>query len=207
MKHESRTASKWRRRALFRWRAGIMRFGAQRSAATALEFAMVVPVFLVLVIETFQLGLYFYTSASLNYATSEAARQILTGAVGQQGLTAAQFLTNVLCPALPGSMSCANVVTNVVNVPEAIAPGGFYSFLNANQTGIAPPAVMENSQTSFCPGSTGSYVYLQVYYAMPVLSPIWMAFAVSWNGGNVHFVSASAAFKNEPFQSTTQRSC
>lgn len=184
------------------------RFAAARAAASAVEFALVLPVFLLLVVETLQLGLYFYTSASLDYATNAAARQILTGAVGQQALTAAQFRTQILCPALPGSMSCANVVTNIVNVPEATAPGGFYAFLNASQTGIALPTAMDNTQTSFCPGTTGSYIYVQVYYAMPLLSPIWMAAAsVTWNGSTVHFVGAAAAFKNEPFQLASQPGC
>lgn len=182
-------------------RAAVARLGGERSGVSAVEFALVVPAFIMLVIETLQLGFYFYTSASLDHATSSAARQILTGAVNQAGLTAAQFRTQVLCPALPGSMSCANVVTNILDVPEATSPGGFYAYVNASQTGITPPA-MDNTKTSFCPGSSGSYVYIQVYYAMPVLSPIWTATATNWNGSNVHFVSASAAFKNEPFQST-----
>ncbi len=197
---QSKPATECVRGAFSRLRAGMTRLATERSGVSAAEFALVVPAFLLLVIETLQLGLYFYTSASLDHATSDAARQILTGAVSQAGLTAAQFRTQVLCPALPGSMSCANIVTNILDVPEATSPGGFYTYLNASQTGITPPA-MDNTKTSFCPGSTGSYVYIQVYYAMPVLSPIWTATAVNWNGSNVHFVSASAAFKNEPFQS------
>jgi Flp pilus assembly protein TadG len=191
-----------KRGAFSRMRTAFKRLAGERSGVSAAEFALVVPAFLLLVVETLQLGLYFYISASLDHATSDAARQILTGAVGQAGLTATQFRTQVLCPALPGSMSCANIVTNVLDVPEATSPNGFYTYLNTTQTGIAPPS-MNNALTSFCPGSTGSYVYIQVYYAMPVLSPIWMAAAsVTWNGSTVHFVSASAAFKNEPFQST-----
>jgi len=41
-----------------------------------------------------------------------------------------------------------------------------------------------------------------------VISPIWYAAAsVNWNGDTVHFVSAASAFKNEPFQSSTQPNC
>ena len=181
-------------------------FITERSAAAASEFALVLPAFILLTIETMQLGMYFYTSASLDHATTYAARQILTGAVTNQGLTATQFRTNVLCPLLPGSMSCSNIITNIQTVPEATSPAGFYAFLNAGQTGLAQPT-MDNTQTSFCPGSTGSYVYLQVYYAMPTLSPIWTAAATSWNGSKVHFITATAAFKNEPFQSSSQTGC
>jgi Flp pilus assembly protein TadG len=180
---------------------------ARHSAGVAaIEFAMVAPVLILLVIETLQIGFYFYTSATLNDATQHAARQILVGAVEQQGLTAAQFRSQILCPQLPASMSCSNVITNISNVAEGLNPNGFYAFVNPNQTAIVQPT-MNNNQTSFCPGSTGSYIYIQVYYAMPLISPIWIAIgSTNWNGGSVHFVSAYAAFKNEPF-SGSQSSC
>ena len=172
-----------------------------------IDFAMVVPAFLLLVVETMQIGVYFYTLASLDHATNGAARQIMTGAVSSAGLTAAQFRTQILCPLLPGSMSCSSIVTNIQNVPEAISPAGFYTFVNANATAIIAPT-MDNNVTSFCPGNAGSYLYIQVYYAMPVISPIWYAVAsVNWNGSTVHFVSAASAFKNEPFQSSSQPGC
>ena len=188
-------------------RRAVLRLLTQRSASAISEFAMVVPAFLLLVVETMQIGVYFYTSASLDHATNAAARQIMTGAVYSAGLTAAQFRTQILCPLLPASMSCSSIVTNIQNVPEAVSPAGFYTYVNANATAIIAPT-MDNKLTSFCPGIRGSYLYVQVYYAMPVISPIWYAAAsVNWNGDTVHFVSAASAFKNEPFQSSTQPNC
>ena len=61
----------------------------------------------------------------------------------------------------------------------------------------------DNSQTAFCPGGSGQYVYLQVFYAMPLLGAIWLpAVTATFNGQTVKLVSAAAAFKNEPYQST-----
>jgi Flp pilus assembly protein TadG len=188
-------------------RRGVLRLLTQHSATAMVEFAMVVPAFLLLVVETMQIGVYFYTLASLDHATSGAARQIMTGAVSSAGLTAAQFRTQILCPLLPGSMSCSSIVTNIQNVPEAVSPAGFYTYVNASATAVIVPA-MNNNLTSFCPGNAGSYLYIQVYYAMPVISPIWYAVgSVNWNGNTVHFVSAASAFKNEPFQSSSQPGC
>jgi Flp pilus assembly protein TadG len=188
-------------------RRGVLRLLTQHSASAAVDFAMVVPAFLLLVVETMQIGVYFYTLASLDHATNAAARQIMTGAVYSAGLTAAQFRTQILCPLLPGSMSCSSIVTNIQNVPEAVSPAGFYTYVNASATAVITPA-MNNNLTSFCPGISSSNLYVQVYYAMPVISPIWYAVAsVNWNGNTVHFVSAAAAFKNEPFQSSSQPGC
>ncbi|HEX4767468.1 MAG TPA: TadE family protein [Lichenihabitans sp.] len=186
-----------------RWRD----FSAAKAGSAAVEFAFVGGVAIFLVIEAMQTGFYFFVSASLDRATTKAARQILTGGVSGQGLTALQFRSQVLCPLLPSLMPCANVVTNIQTVPEGTSPNGFYSFVKSDQSGIIMPT-MDNNKTSYCIGTTGSYVYIQVFYAMPTMSPAWTALSsASWNGSAVHFVGAYAAFKNEPFQGSAQGSC
>ena len=180
-------------------------FCRDRIGSVAVEFALVGLLCIELIVETMQAGLYFYTSASLEFATGKAMRQIMTGSVNGQGLTAAQFRSNVLCPLLPGAMSCANVVTNINTVAEDVAPNGFYSFVNTAQSAVLLPS-MNNTQTSFCTGTTSSVVYAQVFYAMPLISPIWRALAPgSANGNAVYYVASGAAFKNEPFQGGNQQ--
>ncbi len=186
---------------------GWRRFLTATTGSAAVEFALVGGVAILLVVEAMQAGLYFFVSASLDRATAKAARQILTGGVSGQSLTAAQFRSQVLCPLLPSMMPCSNVITNIQTVPEGTSPNGFYSFVNSDQSGIIVPA-MDNNKTSYCIGTTGSYVYIQVFYAMPTVSPAWTALSsASWNGGAVHFVGAYAAFKNEPFQAAAQGTC
>jgi len=185
-----------------RRRFPLLGFARDRAGVSAIEFAMVAPVLILLIVETLQIGLYFYSSASLNRATNYALRQIRIGAVANGNMTAAQF-QNLLCAQLPTTMSCpTNLIVNVYDVTEGIGSGqGFNTFLNASQTGIAQPSPMASA--TFCPGSTGSTIYIQVYYALPLFSPIWLAFAMQnqqqWNGNYVHFVGASAAVKNEPY--------
>ena len=188
------------RRRVRRWRALSVRLVAERSAVAAIEFAMVAPILVLLILEIFQTGFYFFTSASLNYATNAAARQIRIGAVANSSQTVAQFQTS-FCSHLVGVMPCANVLQNIYVVPEAVAPGGFYAFLNATMTGLTPPQTNPAIPPAFCTGSPGSIIYIQNYYAMPIFSPIWYAIgSQTFNGGTVHFVLATAAFKNEPYQ-------
>ena len=67
---------------------------------------------------------------------------------------------------------------------------------------------MDNARTSFCSGSSGTVIYAQVYYAMPVFSPAWRAVGTtSFNGAPTHLVSAAAVFKNEPFPSSAASGC
>jgi Flp pilus assembly protein TadG len=177
-------------------------FLKERKAMAAIEFAIIALPLLLILVEIFQSALFVYFAASLGHATQAAARQIMTGSVQDGSLTAAQFQTNLLCPLLPTAMSCGNVIVNLQTFPEASSPGGFYSFVNGAQTAIIMPP-LNNAQTSFCPGGSGQYVYLQVIYAMPLLGLVWLpAITTTFQGQSVALVSAAAAFKNEPYQST-----
>ncbi len=181
----------------------LRRFRRHRSGSAAVEFALIALVSLELLTEAMQAGLYFYDSAGVERATWTASRQILTGNVSGQGLTATQFRSNVLCPAISSAhLSCANLITNVQKVSEDVAPNGFYSLLNTTQTGLTRPA-LNNSQTSYCIGTDGSYVFVQILYAMPVFSPFWKAFATNFNGTASYIIQSTAAFRNEPFQANT----
>ena len=181
----------------------------RRQDGSAVEFAALMPLFAALLFVIAQMGLYFYYSASLYYVTQAAARQILTGNVANQNLTAATFRTQKLCPLLPGSMSCNNIITNIQVVPEASQPAGFYSLMNYIKNTSAPlgytmtglaKVPMNNSDTSYCIGAPGAIVAVEVYYAMPVLGISWfLSNATTYNGQSVIFINATAAFKNEPF--------
>ncbi len=173
-----------------------------QSGFAAVEFAVISIPFLLTIVEVFQSALFVYNSAELDYATQAAARQVLTGSVQNTGLTAAQFRTNVLCPLLPATMPCANVIVNLQAFSGAAYPGGFDSFVNGTQTAVIMPP-LDNTQTSFCPGNSGQYIYLQVFYAMPLIGAVWLpAVTTTFQGQTVKLVSSAAAFKNEPYQST-----
>lgn len=187
------------------------------KAATILEFALLSPIFFGLILEVLQWGLYFYVSSEIDLVTNAAARQILTGAIGNQNMNAAQFRANVLCPGLPAgfdSTTCpATIIVNLVNLPVAPSPAGFSTFVNATKTALIRPT-MNNASTSFCPGFTSdanqnnrpaSVEVLQVYYPMPVISLYWAnALAVNVNGKLLYYVGAVAAFRNEPYVAATQ---
>jgi Flp pilus assembly protein TadG len=169
-----------------------------RSAATAVEFGLIAVPFMAMMLEILQNAFFVYVSGALDQATVAAARQIMTGSV--QGattlMTGAQFRTQILCPKLPLAMSCNNVIVNIQNYSES---SGFTSFLNAAQTAIVVPP-LNNTQTSFCPGGTGQYVYVQVFYPLPLFIASWLpVVTTTFNGAKVHLVAAAAAFKNEPF--------
>ena len=104
-------------------------------------------------------------------------------------------------------MTCANLVTNINTVPQAASPGGFYQYVNSKASWIIPPS-MDNTKTSFCTGSGGSVIYAQIYYAMPIIVPIlFNSVSTNWQGKSVYFIGAFAAFRNEPFQASSNGGC
>jgi Flp pilus assembly protein TadG len=184
-------------------------FAHNIHAATAIEFAMLVPVWLWMTFETCQIGLYLFYSATLVRVTDAASRQIVTGSVASQGLTGDQFRTQILCPLLPGFMSCSSVVTNIQTVPNTA--NAFYAFTDGSPS-IEPTGLksipMDNTKTTFCVGQKGSLIAVQVFYAMPVLgmAPLGLSNTVVVNGQHVIWISATTAFENEPFN-TSNAAC
>ena len=52
-------------------------FGAARDGASALEFAIILPVFVTMVLGTIQMGIVFFKAGSVQFALEEAAREVM----------------------------------------------------------------------------------------------------------------------------------
>lgn len=179
------------------------RFRGARSGATAVEFGFVAPLFIMLLIEIFQGGLYVFCYAAIEKATADAARSVMIGSLDSDSATAAGFRSSNVCANLLGGLSCDNVVTSLQSTTMNGAGTGYGSFVNSAESALVDVS-MNNGQNSYCTGAPGTYQYLQVFYAVPVFSPIWtLANSTNWNGRTVVFARASAAFRNEPFTSAS----
>ena len=185
-------------------RGVLQRFSACDSGVTAVEVALLAPAFLGASLMLMEIGLYELYSAGLSHATQGAARQILLGNVANsaQPVTLTNFINNYLCPSLPPPMTCDRIIVNSQVMNTQQTPQGasaWWALMNASQTGLAP-VPMNNTQTNFCVGSTGSIVALEVYYAMPFWSiPLMNTPTTTFNGSPVIWIASTAAFRNEPF--------
>ena len=183
-------------------RARLAAFGKQSRGAVSVEFAFVAPLLFLVLIFPIAMGYTSVLSHALNYGTVQVARQIATGQVQAAQLSQAQFITNVVCPALPAMFTCNNVIVNLQPVPatDPAFPNEYYGFLNAPATGLNVPP-LSNTQTTFCPGNAESYVYLQIIYPIPhFLSAIMnMVSTNTFAGANVSILMSTATFLNEPF--------
>ena len=190
------------------------RFLRDREATTAVEFSLIVTPLLVTILYLMSIGYMVFVKQGLDFATQRAARQVRIGAVQNAQLNQAQFRTQIVCPLLPLTVNCDNVIVNLQNVPYTQGSttnyNSYVAFQNASGNGLALPSTLSNSSTSYCPGQgaqtptgtqlTPSYVYLQIIYPVSMfLAMFSQGSTVTYNGQKVYAVMTTATFLNEPF--------
>lgn len=181
----------------------------REQGATAVEFGLIAFPFLFSLAAAFAIGMNFYMSVSLDFATRKAARDLMTGNAQTGGYTASQFQSNI-CAALPSMFSCANVFVNVTTltapayVSTLTSPyhSPYYNYLNATQSGLTPPALNttgNNFTTTATVGGCWLVVVEAVYPAPYLLGFLTPTGAATYNGSKVSLLMSAATFMTEPY--------
>lgn len=176
-----------RRRRAFR------QFGRDRSGASAVEFALLAIPTILLLLAVLQLGLVFLGTYMLEHATAQGARLIRTGQAQTKGFDAAAF-KNEVCKSLTAPLSCSGLKLDVRR---------FTNFSSTELTNPLDEGGAMKTNFSYDPGNGGDVVVVRGFYEfdIPSLFPIEISMANMKGGSRV--LVATAAFRNEPFQSTS----
>ena len=166
-------------------------FGRDERGFTAVEFAMVAMPFLMLLFGTIAVGLYFFTTFTLENAVEKAARQIRTGQAQMAGKTTSQFKDDV-CSYAPGYVDCVgNLRVNVAS---------FSSF-----SAIAPPSCTDSAgdlipdpTPAAVPGAAGDVVLVTVCYEWELAGALPFLKLGDMNNGSA-MIQASTTFRTEPY--------
>ncbi|HVA11925.1 MAG TPA: TadE/TadG family type IV pilus assembly protein [Stellaceae bacterium] len=159
------------------------------DGATAIEFALIAPPFLAMLVAILETGMVFFFQQVLQTSTTQAARLIMTGQAQTQKLTSAQFVQDV-CSDAGALFNCANLYANVQT---------FTSFSGMSMGSPVQNGTFSSSNLSFSPGGPGDIVLVQVFYQLPVsTAPLGFSLA-STNTGNA-LLMATSVFRNEPYQ-------
>lgn len=170
--------------------------------ATALEFALVGPVFLLFVLFLLQLGLLVFYQEVLDYAAHSAARQIQVGSAQGKAATSADFVRSVVCPLLT-AMSCNDIMVDVTRVNDFYASAQYTVTIPLDQYGNPAPYALP-----FCVSGPNQMMLMRVIYMAPAaLTPFFPA--TSWSRSNAVPVVSTAAFVTEAFPAgnTTGKAC
>jgi Flp pilus assembly protein TadG len=166
------------------------RFRRHQAGSAAVEFAIILPVFLLMLVGMIQIPLVFAAGQHLESATTRVGRLIQTGQVQSQGMTPAQF-RSALCEQMGALLKCSGTNLRV----EVRRLSGFASVprgIPIDEKGNFEEEVV------YQPGNAGEVVAVRVFYQFPVwLSAMLPTFANLPNGNRL--LMSSVVFQNEPF--------
>ena len=151
-----------------------------------IEFALVTPLFVLLIVGTLEVSVMFFTSSVIEGATVEAARQIRTGQVQESGDPMTTF-QNQLCDSLFNVIDCSKVKFNVQT---------FSSFGEVSM----PIEIDEDGEivnNGFSPGDSGAVTVVRSLYRWKFMTPLISNLMPAGLGG--HLIVSTVAFQNEPY--------
>jgi Flp pilus assembly protein TadG len=173
------------KRFLVNWR------GRGKSGSAAVEFAFVAPVFFMFLFGIIEGGVMFFGQAALMNATQDAARLIRTGQA--QGTVSQSAFTQDVCNGISALLSCANLQVDVQNYPS-----GFSSNLSSP---VDSSGNLLSGQNRYNTGSPCDVVVVRAFYKYIIVTPVLTSFLAGHAGNNFNYLSAAAAFRNEPYTS------
>jgi Flp pilus assembly protein TadG len=172
----------------------LRRFARQEDGATAVEFAMVATPFLALVFAIIETAIVFFSSQALETAVADSSRLIMTGQAQTAGFDQAAFKTAV-CAKIFGLFDCQNGLYIDVKT--------FATF--GDVTMPKPVDANKNFQNNFTynPGVACNIVVVRLFYQWPVYALGLLGSNFSDMAGSKRLLTATAAFRNEPYGSTS----
>ena len=178
-----------------------LRTDANKGSA-AVEFAMIAPIFFVLLMGTMEAGIIFFAQSTLQNAVNDTARLVRTGQTAcytkDAGnncvpMTAADFQTQ-LCSEV--SVLLQGCTTGSLQFDVNAYPAGFKNASNASP--LDPTNKTLPTLNAFNVGNACDVVLVRAFYKWPVLVPGLDYFLVNMADNN-HLLATAAAFRNEPF--------
>jgi Flp pilus assembly protein TadG len=171
-------------------RAGFAKLCHEDSGATAIEYAIVLPFFLAVVLAIFQLSFAFITQELMDSAARDAARLIRIGTLTGKSSAYATNLTAKVCQDLTsGTFSWVPACTSTIQIYVAAASSGQPAGSGFGQIKTATEA--NGTMTKTTATLDAKYdVILQIGYDRP-----WLVSGIS---GNSMLVS-TLAFQTEPY--------
>ncbi len=172
-------------------RKALRRFRRNRRGSAAVEFALVAPVFFALLFAIIETAIVFFAGQVLETVTQDSARQIMTGQA-QSALykTADDFKSGVVCPRISVLFDCKNGISVDVQSYTQFSSVSIVNPIDSSGN-CAPP-------TNYNPGGSSNIVVVRLFYQWP-LFVTGLGYNISNLSGSKRLLSATAAFRNEPY--------
>jgi len=165
------------------------RFRNDAGGATAVEFAIVGLPFTALMFAIIETGLLFFAGQTLETAVADSARLIRTGQAQKQNYNAATFKADI-CDRVSVMFTCANLKLDV------------RTSATFDSIDLAKPVddegKLKDDNFTYVAGKGGDIVVVRAFYEWPTFVHM-LGIDYSNLANGKHLLSATSAFKNEPF--------
>lgn len=173
-------------------------FGKDSRGSTAVEFAIVAPVFLATMFSLFEIGWFFFANSVVDATIGDAARQIKTGQVqksfGDDDDKYDEMFEDV-CDVLGTFGDCENRLTIEVDTFSNFA--ALAADTSPATCADAPPD--DVAALPFNPGDELEIVRVRFCYLYATLNPA-IGLNLSEPGTNKRRLISTAIFRNEPYE-------
>jgi Flp pilus assembly protein TadG len=187
-------------------RLGILRLARTRRSAVSVEIAAVAIPFFMLLLGSFEVSYDAFVQSAMNYAVSEAARDIWIGNA-QGNMTSPAFVTNFVCPKVGFMLDCSLITMRVTPI-RPITSNDFWQTMTTPPVGPGPlpyystgtgrSATLTTNSWSVCTGGPGEAVLVEGVYAGPTFVGGFIpSMVVNTASGLVHPTYAAQGFINQ----------
>jgi Flp pilus assembly protein TadG len=176
------------------------RFVRQQDGAAAVEFALVAAPFLALTFAILETAMVFFAGQTLEAATADSARLIMTGTAQSTDYTTGapkvggfsqDEFKKAVCARIYGLFDCANITVNVQT---------YASFSPVNTALPITNGQFSTTNIGYTPGQNpGDIVVVQLYYQWPTIVPNLGNNLANLSNGK-RLLSATAVFRVEPYK-------
>jgi Flp pilus assembly protein TadG len=176
------------------------------KGSVAIEFAMVAPVFFLMLMATVETGVMFFAQSTLQNAVNDAARLVRTGQSACfskdsdgncLGITADQFRKQVCDEVKLLLKVCTKDASGNSDLQFDVKAysAGFGGVTNSSPLNVSGDLP---NLTAFDTGNACDVVLVRAYYRWPVTTP-GLSFLLANMRGSFHLLATAAAFRNEPY--------
>ena len=167
------------------------RFARDKAASPAVEFALVSPILLAVMLATLQAATIFLVKAFFESAAEGGARIVLTNQT--ESLTVAQFQTQI-CAQLTALFNCSQVTVSLTPLPTGTTNlSSLLPQFDSHGNLIGTPIIDVGANA----GAAGTDMLLTVMYPWPVYGgPLGLNFSNLGNGKML--MTSTQVFRIEP---------
>lgn len=181
-------------------------FRRRTDGSTAVEAVFIIPIFLALVLSTFEVGWVFLRTSIVETTASDAARLVMTGRAPRAGATASTTCASgsdcfyqQICDRLELFGQCDEHLSVEVRSFSTVTEAANYT--TATTCPNAPG--YDRAGVEYNPGNRNSYSLVRICFLAPTFNPL-LGISLADNADGTKAIIAVQLRRNEPFLGNDQ---